>query len=418
LPAASASAGTGDDHVVGEHFEPGAGAGQPRGDLAVRERRTQIGAVHAIAAADPRLAEFGVPGRERGADCTAGVPRRGLDPDVAERAVALDLAVGHAVERDAAREAKIGYAVFPRQRPGQAQQDLVRHGLNRGRNVHVKLGQRLGLRIARRLAEQTRESAVGHRQAGAIIKIRLIETKRSVFLQVHDLVEDHILEPRVAVRCKAHDLVFARVDLEARVIGESRVKQPERMREMQLLFDLEPVAASDGDRRRRPFADAVDGEHESFLERRGKESARGMTVVMLGEQQPLAHVVAGACLPELLDEQVLQKQFLLDPERHRLAEGREPPRRERQISLEQPLEFEEGLFVEDDPVDVAELDPGFGETGADGAMRERRIVPHARKALFLCRRDDVAADDQRRRAVVIKRRNAEDPQDDLRTTYR
>src|SRR5207245_9536477 len=134
--------------------------------------------------------------------------------------------------------------------------------------------------------------------------------------------EAWIVDPLFAKRGKAHDLVFARVDLEAGVVGESRVKQPEGMREMQLLFDLEPVAASDGDRRRRPFADAVDGEHEGLLERRGKESAGGMTVVMLCEQQPLAHVVVGARLPELLDEQVLQKQLLVDPELDRLTEGR------------------------------------------------------------------------------------------------
>src|SRR5260370_7820815 len=103
-----------------------------------------------------------------------------------------------------------------------------------------------------------------------------------------------------------------------------------------------------------------------------------MTVVMLGEQQPLAHVVVGACLPELLDEPVLLKQLLLDPERHRLAERREPPRREGQISLEQPLEFEEGLFVEHDPVDVAEPDPGFAEARGDGAVPERPIALHPR----------------------------------------
>ncbi len=46
-------------------------------------------------------------GGERRAQRAAGVARRRLNPDVVEAAVAQDLAVGDAIERDAAGEAEI-----------------------------------------------------------------------------------------------------------------------------------------------------------------------------------------------------------------------------------------------------------------------------------------------------------------------
>jgi len=48
--------------------------------------------------------------RKRRADRAAGVARRGLDPDIVELAVAQHLAIGDAVQRDAAREAEIARA--------------------------------------------------------------------------------------------------------------------------------------------------------------------------------------------------------------------------------------------------------------------------------------------------------------------
>ena len=58
-----------------------------------------------------RLAELHVIGGERGAERAAGVAGRRLDPDALELAVAQDLAVGDAVERDAAGQAQVLDAV-------------------------------------------------------------------------------------------------------------------------------------------------------------------------------------------------------------------------------------------------------------------------------------------------------------------
>jgi hypothetical protein len=53
-----------------------------------------------------------VPGRQRRAERAAGIARRRLHPEPVEAAVAQHLAVGDAVERDAAGEAEVARAVL------------------------------------------------------------------------------------------------------------------------------------------------------------------------------------------------------------------------------------------------------------------------------------------------------------------
>ncbi len=73
------------------------------------EARAEIATAHRVARAVrlARLAEVHVVGGERRAERAAGVARRRLDPDALEGAVAQQLAVGDAVERDAAGEAEV-----------------------------------------------------------------------------------------------------------------------------------------------------------------------------------------------------------------------------------------------------------------------------------------------------------------------
>ncbi len=216
-----------------------------------------------------------VVGAQRRADRAAGVARRRLDPDAVETAVAQDLAVRDAVERDAARQAQLALAGLARNGAGHAQHDLLGHLLHRGGDVHVERGQEL-LRSARRLAEQVVERAVGHGQADAVIEVVEVEPERTVGLQVDQLVEDHPGIARLAVGREPHQLVFARIDLEAGVIGERRVQQPERMGEMDLLDDLEPVVAPERERAGRPLSDAVQRQYRCRGVRRRKKGAGGV----------------------------------------------------------------------------------------------------------------------------------------------
>ena len=89
---------------------------------------SQEGALHRIAPIDRALVpEMVVPCRERSAERAAGVAGGWLDPDVAEGAVAQQLAVRHAVERDTPGEAQVLHPILRRQAARHAQHDLFRH---------------------------------------------------------------------------------------------------------------------------------------------------------------------------------------------------------------------------------------------------------------------------------------------------
>ena len=196
---------------------------------------------------------------ERGAQRSAGIARRGLNPDVLEMAVAQHLAVGHAVQRDAAGQAEIRHAGFGRERSREPKDHFFERRLDGCRDVHVLLRQRFG-RLARRQAEQAMKARVGHRQAGAVIEIIQIQMEGAVGLHVDQVIEDLFGELWLAIGRQAHQLVLARIHLEAGVISERRIEQPERMRKVDFLQDFEPIAAAVSHRSCGPFADAIHGQ--------------------------------------------------------------------------------------------------------------------------------------------------------------
>jgi hypothetical protein len=85
----------------------GAGAGEDCGDLIIIELGSPVGVVHHEPAWIP---ERLVPVVHRSANRETGVTRGRLDIQVVETGVFENLAVGHAVEGDAAGEAKLAQA--------------------------------------------------------------------------------------------------------------------------------------------------------------------------------------------------------------------------------------------------------------------------------------------------------------------
>src|SRR5665811_1973545 len=111
--------------------------------------------------------------------------------------------------------------------------------------------------------------------------------------------------------------------------------------------------------------------------------------------------------PEFVAQQAFLKQFLPQPERDRHLERAEPARRQRDVGLQQPLEFEKRLVVEHDMVKLVGRNAGLRKAIGDGVVRKRGVVLAAGKTLLL-----------RRGAVVIERRNTQDPHRASRTAYR
>ena len=141
-----------------------------------------------------------VPGRQGRAQGAAGVPRRGLDPDVFEGAPADQLAVGHAVQGHAAGHHQV---VGPGELLGglrQAQHDLFRGLLDGQGQVHVPLVQQ-GLPGPARHPEQGFPLVVpAHGEAGGEVEIIHVEQQRPVFPEVHQFVQDQGLKALAPAR--------------------------------------------------------------------------------------------------------------------------------------------------------------------------------------------------------------------------
>ena len=84
--------------------------------------------------------------------------------------------------------------------------------------------------------------------------------------------EIHVL--RLTVGGEAHDLVLARVDLEARVVGDGGVEQTGGIGPPQLTREVQLRTLADARRGSGPLADTIHRENCRFLERRREERTR------------------------------------------------------------------------------------------------------------------------------------------------
>ena len=123
---------------------------------------------------------------------------------------------------------------------------------------------------------------------------------------------------------------------------------------------------------------------------------------MLAEEQARAPVDVGRNPPQLLHQVRLLEQLLAAPHGHRHTERTESGGGERQVRLEEALEFQKGLVVERDMVDLGGTDLRHFEAVLDGVPREARVVLLAREALLLRRCHDPPVLDDSCRAVVIE----------------
>ena len=338
---------------------------------------------------------------------SAGVACSRLNPDPVEGAIAKHLAVGDAVEGDAPRKAQVALPGIPGDRARQFEHDLIGNLLDRGSEIHVPLRQRFG-RQAGGPSEELCELRVRHAQVGAVVEVILIEAKRTVILDVDEVRVDEIGVARPAIRRQPHHLVFARVHLEARVVGECRIQQSQGMGKVDFALDFELIAAADRQRRCCPFADAVEGQHRGGCERRGKERARRVTHVVLAEQQFRRPVLVWVEQPQLLFQQAFQEQFLVQPDRKRSAKRSKAPRRKSEVRLEQTLELQKRLVVERDVIRIPARDPALSQAIAKRIDRKARIVLLSSESLFLGRCNDLAVSQKAGRAIVVVGGDAED----------
>ena len=181
------------------------------------------------------------------------------------------------------------------------------------------------------------------------------------------------------------------------------------MRIADFAHDLKPVSTAHGSRGGGPLADAVHGEHHGIFERRWKECAGGVTLMVLRKEQPAGPVALRPDRLQFAAEEVFLKQLLSNPQRKSHPERSHPARRERQIILQEALELQKGLFVENHRIKLLWPHAREFQAVADRLSRKAGIVFLSGEPLLLGGRYDLAVADDRRRAVVIESRDSKYP---------
>ena len=110
-----------------------------------------------------------------------------------------------------------------------------------------------------------------------------VQRKRTVVVLLHRL-PDFVDVARRPIRCHAHYFVLAFVHLKAEKRCKRAVEQPDRMRKLNLLGQLDLGAASHAASGRQPLADTINGQNRRFLKRRTKKRARRMRKMVLRER--------------------------------------------------------------------------------------------------------------------------------------
>ncbi len=187
--------------------------------------------------------------------------------------------------------------------------------------------------------------------------------------------------------------------LKPHVVGEGRIEQAERVRELQLPEDGNLLALTKADGGGGPFPHAVQGEDGRLREGRRIEGAGRMGQVVLREEQRRR---TGAHLGQFLPEERAHQQLFLDPHRHGHEKARQSPGRKAVVGLQQALELEIGLVVKGHRGKIAELEPRLRHDVGQGLGRKVGVVLLAGEALFLGRGDDLAVHQDGCGAVVIK----------------
>src|SRR5687767_9924009 len=106
------------------------------------------------------------------------------------------------------------------------------------------------------------------------------------------------------------------------------------MRKLQVLSQLDLVAAAHAPGGRAPFANAIQGEDGGLGKGAGKERARRMTFVMIRKQEPTLELPIHA-----VSDIAAREQLVLEPNRQSHAKTAPPAGGKSQIRFQQALKF-------------------------------------------------------------------------------
>ena len=173
-----------------------------------------------------------------------------------------------------------------------------------------------------------------------------IETECSIVFDVDQLFPDASAKS-VVRRGRAHELVFAGIDLESCVIRKCGIEQAQGVGEMDLLMTVNSLSVRcERCRAHSPTPSIV--RMARSLERRWIESAGSVTQMMLAEKQSAVPITVQ--LVELFHQHSFQEQLLPQPKRNRHPERCEAPWRKREVCLNESFELQKRLVVKHDMI--------------------------------------------------------------------
>ena len=221
-----------------------------------------------------------------------------------------------------------------------------------------------------------------------------VQAERAVVVDFEYMVEQLVEIGRAAIGGEPHDLVFALVDLEPEILGEHRVEQPERIREMDRPDFGQAVALAEMHCRGLVLADPVEGDDDGALERRREERRGGVRAVMRA-------MLDRAEIVQVLLQLRRDRQLVLHEFRDALVEDAARARPVIDHLVPQAVELHCGVFVEDDPVEIVDVELQRVQRGADRPYRKTRVVLDAAQPLLVDRETDRVVIHHRERAVVV-----------------
>ena len=169
------------------------------------------------------------------------------------------------------------------------------------------------------------------------------------------------------------------------------------MREAHFVGEFDPVPPADPKAGRRPFADSIQSQDGGFLEGGREKRAGGVGLVVLG-----IDITAPIASIQTLAHPAGKAKLVVDPLGHGQEKGAKAPGGDGEVSLQEALELKEGLFVEDDVVDVFRAESRLGEAIVDGLPGKPLVVFDPAEALLLGGGHDPAVHNQGGRRIVVE----------------
>ncbi len=167
---------------------------------------------------------------------------------------------------------------------GQAHHDLLGYYLDGTCKVHFAPGD-FRFPFPRWSIEEFVEPAIGHGKACGIVEIIHVQPESPVLLEIKKIVHDQVHKAGLAIRRKAHELIFAGIYLESRVISKCGIEEAQGMRKIDLPERGEPVSFPVPGGCCSPFAHPVQAENSGILKRTGEKGGSSVGLMVLGKKK-------------------------------------------------------------------------------------------------------------------------------------